>query len=156
MYFKITSFKLNDDDIKFEFFDNSNPASYAMNDRQSPERKKDAKDVYSSSVWSGEGTTNFYTIQKDKKYLKDNIEGKFLAIYFDTDYEVLIENYKKSSSSTNTVIVVVIFVVIIIILIIYYCIRKKRNQAEINDINNEYNGIDVKVNNNHNKGNFDR
>ena len=52
IYFKITSFKFNNDDIKFEFLDNSNPSSFAMDYKKSPEKRKDAEFVdISVIIW---------------------------------------------------------------------------------------------------------
>ena len=97
--FKITAYEFNDDDIKFEFLDNINiDPTFDKDRKESPEMRKDAKDVYDDSdIWPfDEGQTYYYSIKKDKNYL-ENIEGKYLAIYFDvnSDYPTIIENYKK-------------------------------------------------------------
>ena len=82
--FKITTYKFNDDDIKFEFRDNDpTGATFVKDHRESTEIRRDAEDVYNSDVWEGEGKTYYYTIKKDKNYLENNIKGKYLVILYD-------------------------------------------------------------------------
>ena len=153
--FKITAYKFIDDEIKFEFLDDNPEApTYAKDYRQSPEIRKDAEDVYDSDVWEGEGQTYYYTIKKDEKYLNE-IEGKYLAIYFrvDSPYGSIVENYKKNKSTLIAVIVAVIVVVIVIVVIVVCCIRRKKRLAETNNMN-AHNGNNVNVNNYPNQGNY--
>ena len=152
MSFKITAIEFGNDDIMFEFFDDYNIQDFDMDHDESPERRKDAEDVYDSDVWSGEGKTNFYTIKKDKKYLKTNVKGKYLAIYIDASGEILVENYKKDDNTIVVVIVVVVVVVIIVVIIICYCVKRKKRLAQMN--NGAYNGNNAYVNNNPNQGNY--
>jgi len=79
IYFKITANKFNDDDIKFEFLDeNPETAPFTKNRKQSPEMRKDVKDAYDEDVWSGEGKTYYYVIDKHKNYLENNIKENIL------------------------------------------------------------------------------
>ena len=156
--FKITGYKFNDDDIKFEFLDDGDPApgDLTMKYKASPEVRMDAKDVYDSDVWSyDEGKTYYYSIKKDQDYLK-NIEGKYLAIYYNVEdhHPAIVENYKKNQNTVIAIIVAVIVVVIVVVVIVVCCIRrKKRLAAEANNMN-VYNGNNVNVNNYPNQGNY--
>jgi len=145
--FKITAAEFDDENIMFEFYDDYDSHVFDMKHDESPERRKDAEDVYDSNDWSGKGTTNFYTIKKDKKYLKTGVKGKYLGIYIDAPGKILVENYKKDESTVIAVIVVVVVVVIIVGIIIYCCIKRKKRLAEMNNGN-------VYVNNNPNQGNY--
>ena len=88
--------------------------------------RKDTEDVYDSDVWVGEGQTYYYVIQKHKNYLTD-IEGKYLAIYFDvySPNGSLVQNYHRNQNTVIAIIVVVIVVVIIVVVIVVCCIRRK-------------------------------
>ena len=148
IYFKITATEFDDEDIMFEFYDDYDDHEFSMENDGSPEKIKDAGEIYDSNDWSGDGTTNFYTIKKDKKYLKTNVKGKYLGIYIDAQGKKLVENYKKDVNTTIVIIVVVIVVVIIVVIIICYCVKRKKGLAEMNNGNNIY------VNNNPNQGNY--
>jgi len=155
IYFKITSKKFNDNNLQFGFYDvydfiDEDEFVRILRDLD-VDKTKDAEDVYSD--WHGEGTTNFYTIKKDEKYLKNNIEGKFLGLYADSDYEIYFENYEKKDNNTVIIIVVVIVVVIIVGFLIFYCIKRKKRLAEMNNMN-VYNGNNANVNNYPNQGNY--
>ena len=75
--FKITSAEFDDETIMFEFYDDYVIQDFDMKGDAEPERHKNAEDVYDSNDWVGTGTTNFYTIKKDKKYFKTNVKGKY-------------------------------------------------------------------------------
>ena len=147
MSFKITAVEFDNEVILFEFYDDYDIQDFQMENEASPERSKNAEEVYNSNDWVGTGTTNFYTIKKDKKYFKTNVKGKYLGIYIDAPGKILVENYKKDDSTIIVIIAVVIVVVIIVIGIICYCVRKKR-QAQMNNQNN------INVNNNAYQGNY--
>ena len=151
MSFKITAAKFEEEDIMFEFYDDYDFQDFTMENDESPEKKKDAQDVYDSNDWSGEGTTYFYTIKKDKKYFKTGVKGKYLGIFIDAQGKILVENYKKEVNMTIVIIIVVVVVVIIIALIICYCVKRRKQLAEMN---NGYNGNNAYVNNNPNQGNY--
>lgn len=154
LYFKITAVSFNDDEIMFEFFDDYGSHNFNMNGDASPEKTKDVGDVYDTDVWVGQGTTNFYKIKKDKKYLKSNVEGKYLGIYFDCPGEVIVENYEKDDNTTIIVIVIVVIVVIgLVIFVICYCYRR-RKQQQAGVYNQNQNGYNVNVYNNQNQGNY--
>jgi ABC-type transport system involved in multi-copper enzyme maturation permease subunit len=149
--FKITTAEFDDEVIMFEFYDDYNSHVFQMDDDASPEKSKNAEEVYNSNEWVGTGTTNFYTIKKDKKYFKTNVKGKYLGIYIDAPGIILVENYKKEDNTVLAVIIVVVVVVIVVIVIIVYCIKRKKRQAETN---NGYDQNNVNVNNNPYQGNY--
>jgi len=152
MYFKITSKRFKNDQIKFQFFDDYSTENFDSLRYLSRDRTKDAEDVYSD--WVGEGTTNFYTVKKDEKYFKNNIEGKLLALYAYSDYDIYFQNYEKKGNDTViAIIVVVIVVVIIVVVIVVCCIRRKKRLAQMNNMN-VYNGNNANINNYPNQGNY--
>ena len=151
--FKITSAEFDDDAIMFEFYDDYNSHLFDMKDKANPERSKKAEDVYDSNDWPGTGTTNFYTIKKDKKYFKTNVKGKYLGMYIDAPGIILVENYKKEESTITAIIIVVVIVVIAVIVIIVYCVKRKKRLAEMNN-GNGYDQNNVNVNNIPYQGNY--
>jgi hypothetical protein len=151
MSFKITAATFDNDNIMFEFFDDYNTYDFEMDLYESPERSRNAEDVYDTNNWVGKGTTKFYTIKKDKAYFKDNVKGKYLGIYIDAQGKILVENYNKEQSTTITIIIVVVVVVIAVIVIIVYCIKRKKRLAEMN---NGYDQNNVNVNNIPYQGNY--
>jgi len=157
IYFKITANKFNDDDIKFEFLDeNPETAPFTKNRKQSPEMRKDVKDAYDEDVWSGEGKTYYYVIDKHKNYLENNIKGKFLAVYYDVTAPngSLVQNYHRNKNTVIAIIVAVIVVVIVVVVIVVCCIRRKKRLAAEKNNMNVYNGNNVNVNNYPNQGNY--
>jgi len=157
IYFKVTSAEFDTNNLYFVFYDdykNTDPSTILANMfilRAS--KTKDAQEVYDSADWTGEGTTNYYVIKKDKKYLKDNVEGKFLGLVPDSKYEFLIENYGPGDYTIVIVIVVIIVVVIVVGFLIFYCIKRKKRLAQMNNMN-VYNGNNANVNNYPNQGNY--
>ena len=159
IYFKITATSFYEDEILFEFYDNYESHTFNMEGDATPEKTKNAGDVYGNDVWTGPGTTNFYKIKKDKKYLGSNVQGKYLGIYFNCPGQVLVENYEKDDN-TNIIIIVfaVIVVVGLVIAIICYCYRRRKLQQvgayNQNGYNNGYNGNNINVYNQQNQGNY--
>ena len=152
--FKITSSKFKSKDIKFEFLDIINANTLVLDNKASPDKKKDAEDVYTSKQWKTSGITYFYTIKKDKNYLKDNIKGNYLAIYLENSgFEVMIENYKKTEVTTTAIIIVVIIIVVIIACFAFWCYKRRKGQAISDDIE-VYEGNNVNVNNFPNQSNY--
>ena len=149
--FKITTAEFDNEVIMFEFYDDYVIQNFNMKGDASPEKSKNAEEVYNSNEWVGTGTTNFYTIKKDKKYFKTNVKGKYLGIYIGAPGIILVENYKKEDNTVLAVIIVVVVVVIVVIVIIVYCIKRKKRQAETN---NGYDQNNVNVNNNPYQGNY--
>jgi len=95
IYFRITSKQFNDKRIMFAFFDsykfrNKNEFFKILADLDA-EKIKDSESVYSD--WTGEGTTNFYTIKKDGTNLKNNIKGKLLVLVAYSSYDIYFDNY---------------------------------------------------------------
>ena len=156
IYFRITSKQFNLNKIQFAFFDRYD--STTKNEFSNilafldAEKTKDSEEVYSD--WTGEGTTNFYTIKKDETNLKNNYEGKLLALVAYSSYEIYFDNYEKKDNSTVIAVVVVVIVVVIVAgFLIFYCIKRKKRLAQKNNMN-VYNGNNANVNNYPNQGNY--
>jgi len=158
IYFKVTSAEFDTNNLYFVFYDEYDNDGAPQIDAAntfilSASKTKDAQEVYDSADWIGEGTTKYYVIKKVKKYLKNNIEGKYLGITPDTNYMYLIENYGPGDYTIVIVIVVIIVVVIVVGFLIFYCIKRKKRLAQMNNMN-VYNGNNANVNNYPNQGNY--
>ena len=164
IYFKITADKFKDDYIYYKFFDDFDIMTTTDVLTYEPvEYSKTDKEYSNGEVIS---QTNYYTIKKSERDL-GSLEGKYLAIIFNCEGNVTIENTKENEGDTTWIVIVCVLVVVAIVaaICIYcYCKRKKKaaengntNDAYINNNNQNYNtntGNNVNVySNNYNNNN---
>lgn len=149
IYLKISARIFYDYYLYYEFFDNLEtyePSAY-YDDYDYVYYSKSEYD-YNSGL-----TIHYYTIKKSKNVLYRQ-SGKYLAIYFDCNGIVYIENTKENQGKLSTGAIVAIIVVIafvIIVLILCYCIKKRKClQKRSNDDNNIEGEVVVQYNENNN------